>query len=92
MERVFQKAMLSDVTSDRDYLFVGFCSGHGAYSTKAWLKGFYLVDETIDTSKLTNAELTNILDPNSDEFRDLVNFVYDTALFDYCPDSDKWFI
>jgi hypothetical protein len=92
VERIFQKAMISGVSSDSDYSFVGSCSGHGANSPKAWLKGFYLVNETVNTAELTNSQLTNILDPNSDEYRDLINFVYDTGSFDYCADSAEWFV
>jgi hypothetical protein len=87
----FQKAMLSGVTSGSDYTQIAFCSGHGVYSTKPWLNGFYLINETINTATLTNSQLTNILDPNSDEYRDLINFVYDTGSFDYCADSVEWF-
>ena len=91
VERIFQKSMLSGVTSDSDYTSLDNCSGHIATSTKAWLKGFYLVNQTIDTATLTNSQLTNILDPNSDEYRDLINFVYDTASFEWCADSAVWF-
>ena len=79
VERTFQKAMLSGVTSDSDYTLIAFCSGQSADSTKPWLSGFYLINETINTATLTNSQLTNILDPNSDEYRDFINFVYDTG-------------
>jgi hypothetical protein len=78
VERIFQKATLSGVSSDSDFTFVGTCSGHGANSPKAWLKGFYLVNDTINSAELTNSQLTNILNPNSVEYRNLINFVYDT--------------
>jgi hypothetical protein len=91
VERIFQKSMLSDVCSDSEYTTSNNCSGHGAQGTKGWLKGFFLVNETINAAQLTNAQLTNILDPTSDEYRDLINFVYDTASFEWCADSVEWF-
>jgi hypothetical protein len=94
VERLFQKAVFSDIFSDMDYVSGDefFCSGHDAESAKFWLQGLYFVDESIKAEELTNAELTAILVPTSDQYRDLVNFVYDTADFSYCPDSDAWFV
>ena len=43
------------------------CSGHTADGTKAWLKGYYLQDESVDAAALTNAELADILDPTGDK-------------------------
>lgn len=91
VERVYQKSMFANVTSDKKFNKTSHCSGHSAYAVKAWLSGFYFVDESVDAGTLTNQELTNILDPNSVEYRDLINFVYDKASFDHCSDSTAWF-
>lgn len=91
VERIFQKSLLSGVTSDRKFESNNSCSGHRSTGTKDWLRGFFFVNETVDAASLTNTELTNILDPDSDEYRDLVNFVYDTASFDWCSQSVEWF-
>lgn len=74
-----------------EWTAISHCSGHNAESTRAWLNGFYLSDESINTAELTNAELTAILDPTSDKYRDLVNFVYDTGSYSWCEDSESWF-
>ena len=74
-----------------DYLKAGHCSGHSATATKFWLTGFYFNDETVKAEELTNAELTVVLDPTSTEYRDLVNFVYDTGSYSWCANSDSWF-
>jgi hypothetical protein len=91
MERIFQKSVFSGIFSDMTYSTVDHCEGHSAESVKSWLKGYYLEDESVDTSTLTNAELIGILDPNSDKYRDYLNFVYDTFSFDWCSSSDSWF-
>jgi len=69
----------------------GYCSGHAADATKSWLKGFYFVDESIQAETLTNAQLTAYLVPDSAEYRDLINFVYDSGDFSFCDGSDNWF-
>lgn len=58
---------------------------------KYWLKGFYFADESVNTTSQTNAQLTMILDPTSDQYRDLINFVYDTATFEWCDGNENWF-
>jgi hypothetical protein len=95
VERLFQKSVFSDIFTDMDYPMKEAdglpCSGDNSTSLKFWLNGFYFVDESIRADNLTNAELTNILVPTSDEYRDLINFVYDTGDYSYCSDSDSWF-
>ena len=94
VERLFQRAVFENMFSDMIYTDgeVGYCSGHAADATKSWLKGFYFVDETIQVDTLTNAQLTAYLVPNSDEYRDLVNFVYDSGDFAFCSGSEEWFV
>jgi hypothetical protein len=55
VERLFQRIMFEDVLSDTNYATIGptGCSGHDGNSTKAWLKGFYFEDATIEA---TNGE------------------------------------
>jgi hypothetical protein len=93
VERLFQKSVFSGIMSNMEYTDddTFYCSGHGAESPKSWLEGFYFIDESIKTEELTNTELTAILVPTSDEYRDLVNFVYDTQSYSFCDDSDAWF-
>lgn len=91
MERTFQKTVLTDMMSDMTYTKTGACSGHSAMSTKAWLDGYYFRNESINAAALTNSQLTAILDPTSDLHRDLVNFVYDTASYLWCENSNSWF-
>ena len=91
MERTFQKTVLTEMMSDMNYTRTGACSGHSATSTKAWLDGFYFSDESIDTAALTNSQLTAILDPTSDLHRNLLDYVYDTASYSWCKDSNSWF-
>ena len=91
MERVFQKAILSGMFENTDYNTVSHCSGHNAEEKKAWLDGYTFIDKSIDTSDLTNSELTMVLDPKSEKYRDLINFVYDSNDFGWCKDSGLWF-
>ena len=82
--------VLSDTTySDEEYPQI--CSGHKSTSTKAWLAGFSFLDETVEAQGLTNSELSDILNPTSDEYRDYINYVYDSMTYPWCEDSDSWF-
>jgi hypothetical protein len=93
VERLYQKSVFAgiftDMTYERSYDFP--CSGHDADATKAWLEGFYFVDKTVVAETCTNEQLTMILNPTSEEFRDLMGYVYDHNGFDWCPGSDSWF-
>ena len=91
MERTFQKAVFSGIFSDMKYDSSDHCSGHNSMVGKYWLKGFYFADESVNTTSQTNAQLTMILDPTSDQYRDLINFVYDTATFEWCDGNENWF-
>jgi hypothetical protein len=91
VERTFQKAVFADIFSDMIYSNAGHCSGHTSDSTKAWLKGYYFHDENVLAELLTNAQLTAILVPTSDQYRELVNFVYDTGTYEWCDESGSWF-
>jgi hypothetical protein len=42
-------------------------------------------------SAVTNAEMLDILDPRSDLYRDLINFVYEDDSWDWCDGFDDWF-
>ena len=91
LERMFQKAIFSGMFEETVYDTVSHCSGHNAVEKKAWLDGYHFIDQSIITSDLTNSELTVILDPKSNEYRDLINFVYDVAEFEWCEDASQWF-
>jgi hypothetical protein len=88
---MFQKAIFADMFEETVYNTVSHCSGHNAEEPKAWLAGYHFIDQAIVPSELTNSELTLILDPKSNEYRDLINFVYDVADFEWCKDADQWF-
>ena len=91
LERTFQRGVFSGTFGDLEYYRVGHCSGHDSSSSKFWLQGFYFTDETVLVENISNANLTAILNPLSDEYRDYINFIYDTGTFDWCTDSDSWF-
>ena len=93
VERLFQKSVFANIFSDYEYTRVNDfpCSGHEADANKSWLQGYFFVDETIPVETLTNAELTAILNPTTNEYRDLINFVYDTGSMSWCEGSDAWF-
>ena len=91
MERTFQKSVFANIFSDMVYNTTDKCGGHDYSVSKNWLKGFYFADESISAEKLSNQALTAILDPTSDSYRDLINFVYDTAAIDWCDGSEDWF-
>lgn len=91
MEKTFQKSVFEGLFSDMKFNSVDHCSGHSAAFPKLWLKGFYFADENIAVETLNNDELTVILDPTSEDYPNLINFVYDTASFDWCDNSDAWF-
>ena len=55
------------------------------------MKGYYLQDESVDAATLTNAELAEILDPTSDKYRDLLDFVYEDRDWGWCDGFDNWF-
>ena len=43
----------------------------------SFLCSYYFEDESVDATTLTNAQLAEILDPTTDSYRDLTNFVYE---------------
>jgi hypothetical protein len=93
VERLFQRVVFENVLTDKTYVNPkrNQCSGHVETGTKKWLKGYYLEDPTVDVTALTNAELVEILDPTSDKFRDLMDFVYEDADWSWCEGFDSWF-
>mmetsp|Transcript_18288 Transcript_18288/g.30723 ORF Transcript_18288/g.30723 Transcript_18288/m.30723 type:complete len:125 (-) Transcript_18288:1453-1827(-) len=88
VERLFQRIIMENVLSDKVYTSSDTCSGHDANSPKAWLAGYYFEDKDIQPETLTNAQLIQYLDPTSDLYRDNINFVYDTARFDFCENVE----
>jgi len=95
IERLFQRAVFSNILSDKEYGVgngrMDTCSGHTVTGTKAWLKGFYFDGASEDASKLTNVDLTEILDPSSEKYRDNINYVYDDSTWSFCEGSELWF-
>jgi hypothetical protein len=92
VERMFQKVIFSNLTSDTDYTSTADrCSGHEKVGTKYWLTGFYFTNTSVVSEELTNVQINEILNPTTDQYRDLVNFVYDTSDYDWCEGSAAWF-
>jgi len=79
VERLMQKVLLADVLTDKVYPDLSECSGHAREGVKPWLQGFFFEDSVQDAANITNAQLLQILDPSSSEYRDLVNYVYDSG-------------
>ena len=94
VERLYQKSIFSNIFSDMTYerAYDFPCSGHDKDATKSWLEGYEFIDKTVQSNTLTNEQLTMILNPTSDEYRDLVSYLYDTDRFDWCPGAEEtWF-
>jgi hypothetical protein len=90
MERLFQRSVFGNKLRDMSYTSTSACSGHDSSAPKTWLDGFFS-DESVNAQKVSNAELTAILEPRSDKYRDYINFVYDTESYAYCNNSASWF-
>ena len=74
---------------DTDYTTANSCSGHDPNGQKAWLQGYYFEDKTIDPTLLTNAQLTDLLNPSMGEtYQQLIPYVYDKTLIG-CPSVDN---
>jgi hypothetical protein len=69
-----------DVTDHVGCLLMGYV----VQGTKAWLAGFFFSDATISAQDLTNEDINTILNPTSDDYRNLVNFVYDVSGWNVC--------
>ena len=91
VERLFQRILFADVLTDKTFTKLDKCSGHSADGVKYWLTGLTFEDKTIKPELLTNAQLTDILDPTGTYYRDYLNFVYDTASFSFCNGLDAMF-
>jgi hypothetical protein len=79
VEKLYQKMNFESWLSDSSYVAFndGACSGHDANGTKSWLDGLSFIDTSVDVKSLTNTEIMAILNPNSDSYRDYINFIYD---------------
>jgi hypothetical protein len=89
VERFFQYSSFKGWFSDLNYTQSSDipCSGHMADMPFSWLDGFYFLDETVDASSLTNTDLTSVLYPLGDDYRDLINYVYDSSSYSWCDES-----
>jgi hypothetical protein len=93
VERLYQKVLFSGALKDTTYANSkrNECSGHTADGKKAWLQGLHFQDDAVDPSTLTNTQLAAILDPTSDKYRDLLDFVYEDRDWGWCDGFDNWF-
>lgn len=84
-ERLYQRIMIDDFLHDKKYdSSSSTCEGHVPGGVKAWLEGFYFMDEHVAVSRTHNSALLPYLDPTSDEYRDNINYVYDTSEYNWC--------
>jgi hypothetical protein len=94
VDRLFQRVLLANVFTDGIYKNQGRggkCSGHDADGKKKWLDGLILGDGT-DASDYINTDLHAMLDPSSDQFRDLMDSVYEDSKWDWCEGFDEWLV
>jgi len=95
IERLFQRIVFENILSSKEYgLYNGRndqCSGHSLTGKKSWLQGFYFDGAGTDASQYTNVELTEILDPTTEKYRDYINYVYDDSQWSFCDGSESWF-
>jgi hypothetical protein len=92
VERLFQSTVFANTMTDTVYPDGDDkCSGHSAQSSKAWLQGMKLMDESTAPEILTNLQLMDALNPTTDAHRDLINYVYESADFSWCNGFDKYF-
>lgn len=91
VERLFQRILFEGVLTDEQYDYVSDCSGHSFNGTKAWLGGFFFQDRSVDAAQVTNREFAKILDPRSEQYPELVNFVYESRDWEWCEDFDSYF-
>eukprot|EP01034_Spumella_vulgaris_P023523 gene23523-29747_t len=93
-DRLFQRTMFEDATSDKIYATSGGsnskCQGHDADESVFWLKGFYFEDSSVVSHELTHRELFAVLDPTSDLYGTHMSFVYDSADYEWCEGFDEW--
>ena len=87
IEKLYQRVLFAGLLADTAYTTANTCSGHNPAGTKAWLQGYYFADPSVDTTVLTNAELTGLLDPRLESYARLVPYVYDST-FIGCADVD----
>jgi hypothetical protein len=96
VERLYQTAAFAGTFSDMAYASKADvpCPGHAPDTLKPWLEGLGFAEPSVQAETLTTAELTYILDPQSDEYRDLIKYVYDGGNgLAGCPDAvDTWFV
>jgi hypothetical protein len=90
VERLFQFTVFNGWLTDYEYTTEAVCTGHVALGTKQWLEGYYFNDESIRAEELTNKDLIEILHPQGDKYRELINFVYDTSDYPWCNTSE-WY-
>jgi hypothetical protein len=91
VERLFQYVSFKGWLSDLTYVQQNDipCTGHVDRCSKNWLSGFRLVDESVDATRLTNENITALLYPGGDPYRDLLSYVYDSSTFSWC-DEGNW--
>jgi hypothetical protein len=101
MERILQRiqfSALNGVTKSVSYNFTSVddeCSGHSSSGKLAWLQGFQLAGSddsagiVTDAATLSNAQLTQILDPLGDLYPTMLNYVYDSSGGTGCDELDS---
>lgn len=97
VEKLFQRVTFESLLTDSNYPrgsdleYSNLCSGHRIDGKKFWLTGYYFEDKTVDASALSNKELFAVLNPTSNQYRDLIPYVYDDSSYSFCEDLEKLF-
>lgn len=92
VERLFQRILLADMVTDKSYTTTMECTGHSADGKKQWLNGFFFQDETVSASNLMNSEILAILDPTSDQYPNMIPYVYSSMTWKWCDGLDEKFV
>ena len=85
VQRIWQRLLYEDIFSSYEFTVENTCSGHSATGKFYWLKGYMFRDPTIASYELTNSQLMSILDPRSETYAELFNYVYEATDYDWCP-------
>uniref|UniRef100_A0A7S0XFD2 Tyrosinase copper-binding domain-containing protein n=1 Tax=Chromulina nebulosa TaxID=96789 RepID=A0A7S0XFD2_9STRA len=89
VEKLYQKLIINDLFLDLQYTASSSsCSGHAPWGKKDWLNGYKFINTDIEVNEYTNAQLSDVLNPNSILYRDLISYVYDNAKSN-CEDVEE---
>ena len=85
VQRIWQRLVYEDIFSNYEFTAENTCSGHSATGKFFWLKGYVFRDPSVISYEQTNAQLMGILDPLSETYSNLFNYIYEATDYDWCP-------